>query len=215
MEIIFDIALIAIFIVCFSVMSRRGFVKAVYNLFGHGITFILVAVMLTPMTQMFLKSDMGQDIYLNVNTAVTEHFTGTVTDEIIHAEQFYVSPTVQKSLISEGVSVVAESTAPVITDIVMKILTALMMFVLIRLLVAVVFSILNIVFKLPLLSGVNRLAGGLIGILNAFIIVYLFCGIISLNFEWAAGIREIIYKTTLVQYFYNNNILLNLFLGGI
>ncbi len=212
---VFDIALVVIFIACFFVMSRRGFVKAVYNLFGHGITFILVAVMLTPMTQMFLKSDMGQEIYQNVSTAITNHFTGAVTGEITSGEEFYVSPTVQKSLIEEGVSEVAESTAPIITDMIMRILTAIIMFVLIRILIAVAFYILNIVFKLPLLSGVNRLAGGLVGILNAFIIVYLLCGIASLNFEWASGIREIIYKTTLVQYFYNNNILLNLFLGGI
>ena len=80
-----------------------------------------------------------------------------------------------------------------------------------KLILYLVFMLIEGIFSLPMLNGANRLLGGCIGLLSGIVLIYILCGVLSLNVSNSVEIREIIDKTYIVKYFYDYNILMNLF----
>ena len=86
------------------------------------------------------------------------------------------------------------------------------MFLIIRILLWLVFNVLNVASKLPVIKGANKLLGGIAGVLGTMFVIYLVCAFISF-FASNAGVIEVINSSYIVKYFYNNNILLQLAFG--
>ena len=104
----------------------------------------------------------------------------------------------------------AEST----TASVINILSIVILYISIRILLFFGLKILNMIFKLPLLKSVNKLAGAAIGFVNALFIVYIICaGLIwFVPNNSSQLVKDTIADTYITQYFYNNNKLLELFM---
>ena len=213
MGLIIDILVLLLFVISFFVMAKKGFVKAVYSISGHILTFILVAVLLTPVTDMLTNTLLGDMVSKNVSKIVLQEGNQKAQEVKDEArEETSLAPVIEKNLLAQGIETVAENAVPYITGIVMKILTAILLFIAIRIIIAILFSLLNTVFKIPVLSQINSLAGGIAGIINSLIIIYVICGILSLNFEWTNNLRAFVDQTTVLKYFYINNLLINIFI---
>lgn len=210
---IIDALVLLLFVVSFFVMAKKGFVKAVYSICGHILTFILVAILLTPATDMLINTPLGDTLSQNISQIVLREGDKEAQEIKQEAQdEKELAPLIEKNLLAKGIETATENAVPYITGLVMKILTAILLFILIRIVVAILFSLLNTVFKFPVLSQLNSLAGGIAGILNSLIIIYVICGILSLNFEWTNDLRAFVDHTTVLKYFYINNLLINIFI---
>lgn len=203
MGIVIDALVLIFIIISFIIMSKKGFVKAVYSICGHIITFVLVFAFLTPATKMIKTTPLGDIVSDNVSKIILkQNETG----------ESCLAPIIEENILSEGVNSILEASVTSITDIVMKILTGILLFILLRLVIALLFGLLDTIFKIPGLSQLNRFTGGIAGIINSLLVIYVICGILSLNFEWANHLRGFVDETTVLKYFYINNLLINLFI---
>lgn len=183
-----DAVLVLFFVIFFVLMAKKGFVKALYGLAGNIIAILLTLVFITPASEALLKTPVGETVSMKVSAAVVEVGIEKLQESIPFIENIINTADIELFVI--------------------KIITAIGLFIVMKLLVMLLFMIIGTVFKLPLLSQVNSLAGGLIGLINAAIIVYIICAALSLN----ADISGEIEKTMLLKHFYNNNFILNLFI---
>lgn len=200
---IIDIILVLIFISAFIIMSKKGFIKAIYSLSSGVITLLLIALFLTPMTQALGNTKLGTEIEKSVNTFLTQNMQNPGED---------LSPLIKDGLASSGIDAVSEQVGSTISQTVLKIVTIVILFILIRILVGLLFFVLEAIFKFPVLSQANRLAGGIAGLVNVLLAVYIICAVLSLNFEWTNNLRGIIDQTKILKYFYVNNYMISLFM---
>ena len=211
---ILDIAMVLILVLSCVIMAKQGFIKVVCNLTANIITIILVSMLLEPACEMILNTPLGETVEQSISKSIadkTPDFSEEVAENSISDSDF--APMIKKNLIAKGIEDTANNLNKEITDLVIKILTAIVLFILVRILVGALFVFINSVFRLPVLSKINFIAGGIAGVINALLIIYIACAIIGLNFDWAEDIRLITDDTFVFQHFYYNNVLIDLFIN--
>jgi len=110
-----------------------------------------------------------------------------------------------------GVESFTDYVGAYIAKVVADAIAFLIVFVLVSILIPVLIKIFGLVNKLPVLGGMNRLAGGALGLLIGLVIVWIFFVIITLAYSTGFGkacftcIEENAFLTKL----YDGNILLN------
>lgn len=220
--IIFDLVILAIFVICVAHSMRQGFVKASSAILSIVLTIILMFAFQDSINTYLKESQFGKDINEKITEALMQKSSEEpeeVDDEkktsefglplffgdIIGDTQEKLE-TAKNDLIKEA----AEST----TASVINILSIVILYIAIRILLFFGLKIVNLIFKLPLLKSVNKLAGAAIGIVNSLFIVYILCaGLIwFVPNDSSKIVEEAISQTFITQYFYNNNMLLELFI---
>lgn len=213
MSIIMDLAVLLLLVLSCVIMAKRGFVKAVYSLGANVVTLILLAVFLTPATEAMLKTPFGNNIRENVQKIVigkTPEVSEDIAENAVSDDDF--APIIKKNLIKNGIENATYNSIDSITKLIVKILTAIVLFILLKLVVALLFKFLGSIFKLPVLAQINTIAGGIAGIINALLIIYIVCAVISLNFDWTKDFQAAADNTLVFKFFYTNNLLINLFI---
>lgn len=99
-----------------------------------------------------------------------------------------------------------------IAKMVIGIISFLVTFVIIFIIVRSIIFALDIVADLPVLSGINRLAGAGIGLVTALIIIWLAFLVVTLLYTTGIGGEcfELIGKSKMLTFLYNNNYILKL-----
>lgn len=204
-----DIAVILILVLSFKLMAKKGFFKVIFNLTANIITIVLVSVLIQPATEMLVNTPFGEKISQNISESISDK-----TPEISYdSEVFEFIPMVKKDLIMKGIDDTAENINREITKFFIKVITYVLLFVIIRIIMSLLFILINSVFKIPVISKMNRLVGGAVGLINGLIIIYIASAIIGLNFKWAENIRLQIDDTFIYQHFYYNNVLVDLLIN--
>lgn len=227
---ILDALLILVVVFCIVYSAKKGFIAASKNIITLVLTVTLLASMQGIMLSALQSSPLGDNIKKMVSKNVTktyqeeqlpENADTTDTQQSLEICETMPLPDFLKESIEEsiiGMSEVKNNVMEVITDsitmLIMRIIAMLMLFVLVKLFVFLAIKILDSLFGLPGLRGVNRSLGAVIGIVNAMLAVYIICGMVSLftpmqNLEAVDGA---IGSTYILKYFYNNNLLLSLFM---
>lgn len=218
-SLIIDIMAAVLIIMAFIVGSSKGLVKSVWRVAAWVITAVLVFILLEP-TVDFLS---GTKIASTINDTVCDklqskipNMEGTASEEqtskVLGLPSFITNNLDLKDIKAEedgNLNEAASGLAQQITLIIIKISAFIVLFLILRMLLAILFKVLDTASKLPIINSANKLLGGLLGAVNVLFIIYIICAAVSL---FAAGdnIADIINKSYIVKYFYNNNILLQL-----
>ena len=85
----------------------------------------------------------------------------------------------------------------------------LIIFVVLWIIVRIIISALDLFARLPVLRGINQLAGAVLGAAGAMIILWLVCIVVTTfgDQPWAARALEIIGSSRFLSFIYNHNIL--------
>lgn len=216
LPLIIDAILVIIFLITMISMAKKGLFKSVYRLSSAIITIVLVMVLIEPVSGALEESQAGAMIYRSISQQMTKQSDGVNSGKIegIDAEAVWDMPEYIK--VSSEIVQVRDSAMSVathsITGIIIKIIAAVGLFVIIRLMLALIFLFLEGVVKLPVLRGVNSLAGILAAIVSVGISVYLICAVISLDAALFDGLKVVIADTKVVRFFYDYNILMSMFI---
>lgn len=230
MAYIWDIVLVIAVMLCIRRSVKKGFLAASHNI----LALILTAVMLTsmqPTVLAFLQSSaLGENVRQIVAENVLKGYEKEQLPEDTDTTDTEMSETIcdslglpgfMKSGIKESISQMSEiknNVMEVISDAIslaiLKVISIIILFVLVKLIVFLALKFLESLFSLPGLRTMNQAMGACIGIINALLLVYIICGAVSLftPTDKLPAVSETVSETYIVKYFYENNILMSLFI---
>lgn len=225
---ILDIILVAVIVFFVSMSVKKGFISASKNI----ITLILTVTLLASMQGVVLEALQNSPLGDNVKKMVSQNITKTYEAENLPEEadttdteksimicEAMSLPTFLSDSIEEtirGMSEIKNNVMEVITDsitlLIMRIIALLLLFILVRIFVFLAVKLLESLFQLPGLKTINKSLGAVIGIINAFLVIYIICGAVSVfaPTDKLVLISETLDQTILLGYLYNHNLLLGL-----
>lgn len=229
MNYILDGILIAIAVTFIVISRRKGFLSASKSI----IALVLTAMLLASMQETILTALQASPVYDGVRTVVAKRITKTYDEKQISGD-VYTDDTENSNEVCEALALpsfmenslkktmsqmtelknnVMEVITDSITNMILNVIGMILVFLAVRLLVFLIIKVLESLFKLPGLKSINRFLGTILGIINALLVIYLVCGGVSLfaPAEKMQMINDAIQKTYIVKYFYDNNLLLSLF----
>ncbi len=233
MNYIFDLVLIGIITASVLVAKRRGFLKSSHTVLSLIISAVLIVTLQQPFTDYLSSSALGQTVRDKVQLQVMGTAEEQMTDinaeedeetavkvgEMMGLPSFlmdFLDEKLEKQ--TEAVETMKNDALAVLTDtvteVILKIASIILLFLAVRLGVFLLLRLLDIIFKLPLLSGVNSFLGMIVGALNGLLIVYIICAVLTLlaPTESLSAISQIVDETLVVKYFYDNNLLIEMFI---
>lgn len=233
MHYIIDLITIGIITGAVLIGKRKGFLKSSYNVLSFVITAILVVSLQDPFCDFLAQSTLGENIRLSVFEQVTgkaeenqEAFTES--EDVSSVSQigeemglpdfmmkFFDEKLEEQTQAVETIKNSALATlADAVTELILKIISILLLFVIVRISVFLLLQILGALFKLPVLKSINSVLGILIGTVNGLIVIYIVCAVITLLIpsDSLGVVVEMIDSTLLTKYFYNNNLLIEIFI---
>ena len=215
------IDIIAIVLIALAVIEgrRKGIVKMLWRIAAWILTLVLVLVLVKPVTEWAMTTDTVQNLINQFTFAFENNLSqselATVTpekiSELTDIPVMFIPEGITDS-IGGGIAAMAAALAISIAQIAVKLVAALGLFIVIRIALSIVFRILNLATKLPLIHGANKLLGMAMGFINIMFILYIVLGIAAVYIEPSSQWDIAINSTYLVKNLYNNNILLS-FIG--
>ena len=225
-----DLAVIALFVVCIGTSVRAGMVKSSKNILSLIITITIMTTSHSYIAAWLSTSGIGNKISEQVSIAVEKRYNEAVYGNTADSDSGgEAHPSKEKdstgglSLIdrliadkSEQIQTAQDNLKAAVTkqltDSVLSLIAVIILYFSVRIILFLLFKILGLVFELPLLRSVNKLAGGLIGIANALFIIWLLsaAAVLLLPGDMSQALNEAVQKSIIAKYFFENNMLLKL-----
>ncbi len=219
---IVDIIALVVLVFCCLNGMRQGFFRILFRTFSFLTAIILMLLLYKPLYQFALRLDFVHNIELsvsnNVEKYVSEHIDGSLNNvnDAIDSMGFpdYIGNALKDS--AEGMhELYGQNTTELISDIIsnftMQIAFGIILFILILLLINLISWITGLIAKLPVIHTANKLLGGILGLVNGFIILYIAAFMIMvLPFGFFMQIQTYIDGTIFKTLIYDNNILFKL-----
>ena len=225
MNVTFIVALVVI--IGLTVLGYvRGLIKSVWH-FAGAIIIIALTLMLAPTTAKILNNNekIRSKVYEKVKETIKvpeggivnqDKFNGTVEDLIEDLNLPSSMEEMFKKYINEKGDSVEKAQQDMVESFYDKATTAVITgaayvvtLILVIILSAIAVWLLDKFFTLPGLNAVNKIGGLIIGLAEGIIIVWAFCGLISVfaATETGATIIEQIKANPLLNYFYEHNLI--------
>lgn len=212
-----------IFVLCILVGVNRGFIKIVASLFATLIILVLVVFTTPYVGELLVKyTPLDENIQEKCSEifAVEEMDTTSRDVQIAVIEQAEL-PEIFKELLlannntevyeSLGVTTFVEYIGTYFAKLVTDIAAFLLTFLAVTIVVRAVLYILGIIGDLPVIGGINRLAGGALGIGTGVIIVWILFIVITVLYDMSICklFLQNIEDSEFLQFLYDNNVLIN------
>ena len=219
--IVFDIVVLLIFSVCIIHSMRQGFIKASSTILSIVLTISIMFAFQDEMREGLMNSFVGEYVSKTITTSFMkkDEMMEPTTDE--NKENSFGLPGFINDLVGDSQKKVENAKNDFLDDIkqsavtsVINILSILILYIAVKIALFIILKIINAIFKLPLLRSVNKLLGALIGFTNGLFIVYILCALMILFVpnDTTKNIHQEIEKTYITKVFYDNNLLLKLFM---
>lgn len=228
------VAVALIFLLCVLDGLNKGLIKIVASLAATIVT-IAVVIVLTPYVSNVLGKIIPMESLItmncaeilypesNLNKAEFKEMLPTIEmdrDEQIGAVENSKLPEVFKNLILEnnnseiyeslGVTNFGEYLVKYFAKLFVNVISFLLTFLLVTIVVRTVIYMLGLISDLPIIGGMNRLAGGAVGLVKALIIVWVVFVIVTLMYDSKIGAIciQAIEENEFLSFIYDHNILM-------
>ena len=213
---------------------HRGFIKIVASLAATIVT-IVVVIVLTPYVSNILGKIIPMESLIttncmeviyperNMNKGEFKELLPTIDlnrEEQISLVENSKLPKVFQELILEnnnseiyeslGVTNFGEYLVSYFAKLIINVISFLLTFLIVTLVLRTIIYMLGIISDLPIIGGVNRLAGGAVGLVKALIFVWVAFAIITLMYDSKLGATclQCIEDSQFLTFLYDNNILM-------
>lgn len=206
----------------FALYGRhRGFIRTVFALFSMIFALLLTSWVSPVVSKELQKNEKAMSFVTNkVAKIVTGDKIGNKkTDQLDYIGKLPLPKTVKNTLIENNTTDIykamgVDSFKDYITSAVSRIIINAAVYFAITILIiiglALLCQILDIISKLPLINGLNKTAGLLVGLLQGLIVIWIGCIFITMISSSKLGqtIFELINQDKFLSLIYNNNLLL-------
>lgn len=201
---IYDIVTIAMFVYMMSVCARRGFVKTVASFVGYIAALFVAASTAKPLATMFysafIRPSMTRSIESKLSGVQAEALPGALYQLVESLPQSLLEAAgFNKAALAGSLQGLAENggqnAAAAIADAVVQPLVVMLLKMVLFLLIfwVAMFFVRRIVWmvggvnRLPLIGSVNRLLGGVVGIVQAAVMMYVIAVLLMLLISLGSG----------------------------
>lgn len=225
-SVIATIAVIAFLIVFIVIGFCRGFLRIILTTFSLIITLVLVGVITPPVADYIENGTvMGPRLQTRIETYVNDKLGGISGSAAAAENKFIDSLPITKSMkadlksgntladyVDNGVSNFAEYIGLKLSSLIIRILCYVLLFILIFLVIRLILRISNLINHIPVLGGINRILGAVIGFAEGVIFLWIICMIIMLMSGTELGIscQQTIAGSTVLTYIYEHNYLMDI-----
>ena len=215
-----------VIVMCYFVINgaRQGFLRVVFSLASSIIALFLVSYLTPTVTQFLtghtaLYSMISTKLYTAIGSSASSAVGTAAQTETINS--FSLPALVKEFLLlnntSDGydmllVSVFEDYIVGFLTKLIINVLSLIIIFLIIKILLKAITSVFDIIDKIPILHGINRLMGALTGFAEGFIIISLFFLFMNVftGDEIGRQFYQIVEKNVILSFIYDNNIFLRL-----
>lgn len=220
-----------IFLICGILGMAQGFIKIAASLAATILTIVCVMFISPYVSKMILKvtplESMVQEKCAEVlNVQDMSEIEGAGQTEIPREQQILLLenaklPKIFREMLLEnnnseiyqflGVQTFAEYIGGYLAKVIADYVGFLLTLVVVTIIVRSIVSALGIISRLPVIGGLNRLAGGVLGLGTGLVIIWVMFIVITLMYDSSIGREcfESIRSSRLLGYLYENNILMN------
>lgn len=185
LPLIFDAIMILIFVSCIIDGRRKGFVKTVLAVLSAIVCFIVAKEFCEPVAvwvnENFVHSalvtaisDIIRDNINEGTQAVLAQMPQTLTDALAQLD-FSVESAISGIGTQENITQAAESITNAAQSILvlplLNIISFIVIFAVCRFVSGILIGMVNTFFRLPVIKGLNKLAGGILGAVKGFIVI--------------------------------------------
>ena len=223
------IVVLALIIFACASGFRRGFVKEIVSAFFMIISFLLVWV-INPYVNTFVKE------YTPVYTVIQEKCQDMVMEQMDNRkvldkeEQAQVVesmelPDLLKNTLVENntvetyrylaVSTFSEYISDSLAVMAVNGISFLLSYIISAVVIKLLGYILNVLTKLPVINGINKLAGGAVGGIKCVIFIWIALLVLTLLCDTSLGKQgmELVQKDTFMNFLYNQNVFVKVFMS--
>lgn len=229
MEMTLVLGVVAFLAIMFLIGYRNGMIKVLLSFVATIIAFLL-SILLAGPCETFIKE--STPVYDNLKKQMTEYVSECISAEVDTSDielqkdaigELKLPSSIKNKLInsntadeklSMGVDTFSEYLATSLADIVVEVLAVLVLFVIIKLILRIIISLLNIVSHLPIIHGMNKMLGGIVGLAEGVIIIWIICLLLTIVSGTAVGeqIMSEISSNEILNYIYSNNLIMKMLL---
>lgn len=216
--------LVLLILVGFGLQGRRvGFIKTVFSIFSI-IIALLVSTAVSPVISKALQNN--EKIYGSISKNIEKNIK--FDNELLSKSQqteFLDNLKIPKSLVkllkennneemknalNSGKNDFKGYVINYLTCLIINAISFIIIFIVLLILLFVISSILNIISKLPIINGLNKTAGLLVGVIQGLIIIWLLCILLTAISGTKSGqaMFEMINQSRFLSSIYDNNLLL-------
>ena len=211
---ILDMAVIAIYIGSAMYFKSKGFLKSTQTILSLVLTVVLISLFSPVFEGVVADSAMGGYVREQVSGAMVKE------DETTQIQGSGLPDFMEESLnktlknIDDTKNDVMQTAADETSALIIRIIASVLLFFVVKIAVFLVFKILELFCHLKIFGFANKVLGVLVGLINATIIIYIACAALAflLPPEYSALFKEAVARTYITKIFYNNNIIVKMFM---
>ena len=216
---ILDLAVVIVFLIFAFIGAKKGFLKGIVGMVGTILAIIITYQFAEPFTQ-FMEEQFGLtttisswlESFLNQN----ELFRVELSDEgISKALESLGLPEFLSSMVMDviaqteitGAPTISQAVAPALGGIISSTVCGGVLLFGSSLLLKLVSALLSGIFdKIPVLGGINRFLGFVLGCVKALVLIYIVLGILSVL--PITELHTLLNQTTIIAWLYQTNLLI-------
>lgn len=201
---------------------KRGMIKMTFSLLSLVAIIVLIHILTPPTKALLRETDTYKSVETKVKGYVDEHvermtvdmtMTGTKSQEII-IEGLPLPKSVKDDLkknnldyADKKVKSLNEYITSSLCDSILDASTFIILFVFLSILFAILVRVLNVMAKLPVISGFNTVGGAIMGLAEALVVLWILCIIITAfsTTGWGQKVCGAIADNGVLSMIYDNN----------
>ncbi|ROR23608.1 colicin V production protein [Mobilisporobacter senegalensis] len=202
--------------------KREGFIKTVFTLFS-----LIFALFLTSTFSPYISKALqnNEKIYSYISGAVSkivevEKEDGTVTEQVEDIKELSLPNSLKNALIENNNGEVYKALAinsfkeyvnNYLTCVIINALSFILTFLIINIALFLISNTLDLISKLPIINGLNKSAGFIIGLIHGLVVIWVLCILLTCfgGSEWGGDIYKLINESSFLMMIYDNNLLLS------
>ncbi len=207
MTILIDAAAVLILVLGFIYGYKKGLIKSVYSIASLVLTIAVVMVLQDWIVASMSAGDFAKGINQMVSDKAYEIINAPTSEfnEIISGLPSFMADAVPNA--ATATSAAADNIAAYVTTAFLRTVVCVLLFAAVKIVFALLFPIVGMIFRLPVIKNANSIGGGILSMINVLFAMYVLCGLAAVLF---ADKISVINDTYLVQFLYHNNILMQL-----
>ena len=189
----------------------RGFLKIVFSLIASIVTILFASLLTIPVSGVIENSKVGELVKESIAELVEEADVVDVsTIDNLDLPDVILDPV--KDGAEKAVGTIEEYVVEEVSRIVIKTATFLILTIIIYVAVCIVYGVLNVFTKLPIIHGANKWAGIAAGALQGLVYLWIASLVLSAfaDKSWAQEAFRQINDNSFLSFLYNNNPLANI-----
>lgn len=217
--------IVTIIVVAFIVLAAvygftRGFVRILITTLALVLTLVLACIFAPMLAKSLSGSKMGKDITNSISKVVNEKIGGSVAkdaqDDVIN--KLPLPDIIKKNIAKDnnkdsynalGVKTFNDYISTRLSGAIISIISFFILAIVIYIVLRIILRIARVLNKIPIVKGINRFFGAIVGIIEALIILWVICLFFTCIAQTPFGAQAvaIINQSELLKLIYNNNLL--------